>query len=359
MAPPVSTIEEEDTCVTTGETSQSDTGVEDVEEDDIKEDLRLIKEATLEPVIDSKEETTSEEQKETDKENTDVSETKVAPKKKNKFRPYKGRINSASYKYMHQSLEDTERMYREYETVVPTPEEPSEKQKTMPASCQSIVKSVISASKVQAGRPPGTRDVQYDEVGNVIGVVKINRNKLPSHRVKTRYHVVDPAVEAAQARLEAMRTGKFLDKHQKAKKIAPVIITAPSVPASEFYTSTVGAPVSTRMTGTTTMSKYDGKRGAVTPLPPPLIESMEVQPGVVVREGNRIKKGPRTYRKGVNIMLDNASVMQPVTMQAGMPLISAAQILEHQTPLVRPLGSAGVIPPIKMTPHPPSRAQVN
>ena len=32
------------------------------------------------------------------------------------------------------------------------------------------------------GRPPGAKDVTYDERGNIVGVMKINPQKLPSHR---------------------------------------------------------------------------------------------------------------------------------------------------------------------------------
>ena len=36
--------------------------------------------------------------------------------------------------------------------------------------------------QVQAGRPPGSKDVNYDDRGNVISVVRLDPDKLPSHR---------------------------------------------------------------------------------------------------------------------------------------------------------------------------------
>ena len=36
--------------------------------------------------------------------------------------------------------------------------------------------------QAQHGRPPGIKDVLYDERGNVIAVMKISPEKLPSHR---------------------------------------------------------------------------------------------------------------------------------------------------------------------------------
>ena len=37
-------------------------------------------------------------------------------------------------------------------------------------------------------------------------------------RVRTGFHIVNPEVEAAQARLEAMRTGRYMPVNNKKKK---------------------------------------------------------------------------------------------------------------------------------------------
>jgi len=36
--------------------------------------------------------------------------------------------------------------------------------------------------QVQAGRPPGNKEVEYDDYGNVVAVIKLNPERLPSHR---------------------------------------------------------------------------------------------------------------------------------------------------------------------------------
>lgn len=36
--------------------------------------------------------------------------------------------------------------------------------------------------QAQYGRPPGIKDVLYDDRGNVVAVMKISPEKLPSHR---------------------------------------------------------------------------------------------------------------------------------------------------------------------------------
>ena len=40
-----------------------------------------------------------------------------------------------------------------------------------------------SLIKSQAGRPPGNREVTFDERGNVVGVMKLNVHNLPTHKV--------------------------------------------------------------------------------------------------------------------------------------------------------------------------------
>ena len=41
---------------------------------------------------------------------------------------------------------------------------------------------IIVCQQAQYGRPPGIKDVLYDERGNVVAVMKISPDKLPSHR---------------------------------------------------------------------------------------------------------------------------------------------------------------------------------
>ena len=36
--------------------------------------------------------------------------------------------------------------------------------------------------QLQAGRPPGLKDVVYDEQGNVVSIAKIDLHKIPSRR---------------------------------------------------------------------------------------------------------------------------------------------------------------------------------
>ena len=45
-----------------------------------------------------------------------------------------------------------------------------------------LIGSDLISVQAQYGRPPGIKDVLYDDRGNVVAVMKISPEKLPSHR---------------------------------------------------------------------------------------------------------------------------------------------------------------------------------
>jgi hypothetical protein len=52
----------------------------------------------------------------------------------------------------------------------------------MLAIIQKLCICILLFVQVQNGRPPGQKEVEYDEMGNVIAVMKIDAEKLPNHR---------------------------------------------------------------------------------------------------------------------------------------------------------------------------------
>eukprot|EP00916_Digyalum_oweni_P013501 GHVL01022181.1.p1 GENE.GHVL01022181.1~~GHVL01022181.1.p1 ORF type:complete len:460 (+),score=89.71 GHVL01022181.1:226-1605(+) len=253
-------------------------------------------------------------------------EEEEAKKKRKKFKPYRGKMKSAGVSKMTESLEEREmQMYmKEFESTMP-PQEISSNILAMPASCHSIL-------KVQNGRPPGTKDVQYDQMGNVMAVMCLDPERLPTHRVSVKYQVVDPAVEAAQARLEAMRRGRFIAPSQKqAGKGAKPKRHAPS------ETNLLGKSMKTR-------------KPTITPLPPSLIESMDVAPGVSVTEAGRTKKGPGRYVRKADLLEQHQKDLQPVTIKIRSNTISVSDLLDRNTPILRPIDETVPLPPIIPTP---------
>ncbi|XP_041485086.1 uncharacterized protein C2orf81-like isoform X1 [Lytechinus variegatus] len=295
--------------------------------------------------------------------------------RKPKFKPRKGRIvHSAGLRDMHKSLDEMEREMLEAERKANEPK-PVVKDSIldhMPSSCHSILKKKKASDHfklVQAGRPPGSKDVNYDDRGNVISVVRLDPEKLPSHRVRTQYAVVDPAVEAAHARLVAMRTGRYISqqKAEMAKQQAEVRAMTKSHGArtAEGTTKTGVKPLKTAASLATLASshqshgtrpmEYTAATGGISPLPPPLIESMELSPGVVVKEGNRIKRGPKPQvRYHDSITSAKLRSLRPVNqMDMRDAQLAVADIISAKGPLLRPLPVNEPIPPIATRPTPP------
>lgn len=246
-------------------------------------------------------------------------------KKRTKFKPYTGRLKSASVGKMTQSLEETEMNMIAHE-IKATFQGEMENQSgliNMPVSCHSIL-------KVQSGRPPGNKDVVYDDMGNVVAVVKLNPNRLPSHRVKVNYQVVDPSIEAANARLDAMKRGRYAVPRQKKKKME----TQSSLDASvEIVT-----------------------KETKTPLPPPLIECMELAPGVTVKEGERTRRGPLRYVRKADLFAASQKNLNPVNSKPTGPSLNVVDLLDRHTPILRPIRDSPPLPPI--IPQPPNQSRI-
>ncbi|KAH3863581.1 uncharacterized protein LOC127866589 [Dreissena polymorpha] len=249
-------------------------------------------------------------------------------KKRRKFKPYTGKLRPQPNN-LTESLEQTEMTLLSAEIAASMPRQLGSLVPivTMPASCHNIL-------KVQSGRPPGNKDVEYDDYGNVVAVIKLNPEKLPSHRVKVNYQVVDPAVEAAQARLDAMRTGRYVAPKPKRKQTK-----------KDELTDSVKESNSNQLP-------------AKTPLPPPMIETMEVAPGVTIREGGRLKQGPSRYIRRIDMLNQNHKGLKPVMTQSTTPRLSVSELLDRHTPILRPIHDNSPLPPIMAIPHPPEKPKV-
>ncbi|PIK34090.1 hypothetical protein BSL78_29089 [Apostichopus japonicus] len=190
-------------------------------------------------------------------------------------------------------------------------------------------------------KAPGSKDVTYDDMGNVVAVFKLDPEQLPSHRIRTKFTVIDPAVEAAQARLQAMRTGRHYINTPSVKQVRDR--SAQQGTAAMTVRTNVTSVAASSSTTRKTKDVNDG----VTPLPPPLIESMELSPGVTVREGSRFKQGPRLAIRQSEVTSGKIRSLRPlVTLDNKGVAISVGDIIGSQSPSVRPLNPNGPIPPI-------------
>ncbi|XP_055876330.1 uncharacterized protein C2orf81 homolog isoform X2 [Biomphalaria glabrata] len=244
---------------------------------------------------------------------TKAKETQAKPK----FRPYRGKLKSAKVGQMTESLEETE-MKLHFSEVNIEPEK-HRVSVIMPTSCASLLKA-------QNGRPPGNKEVTFDEMGNVVAVVKLDPEKLPNHKITVKYHVVDPALES---KLEAVKKA-----------------------SSKVKTHSFKTNIETKVS-----SKSKHRLAAtITPLPPPLIEEMELSRGVIVKEGGRVKKGPGLFYRKLDLLEEGQKGLKQLNLRIANPEFSVNDLLDRATPILRPLGETPPLPPIVPQP-PPQRTQ--
>lgn len=251
-----------------------------------------------------------------------------------RFRPYRGKLKSAGLSAMSETLLETELRMRELDD----PRRGAAAEASagggggggvggMPASCLSIL-------KVQAGRPPGNKEVIYDEAGNVVSVVKIPADRLPMHRVNVGYRVLQAELEAEKARLEALKRG----------------IRVPQQAGGGASLRRPAAPNDPRLPQQPPSGPAPDPK--VEALPPSLVETIDLAPGVSVREGGLIRSGPPAQRNGnerfAEIHLKGLRPVQARLAGGEAARVTAGDLLPAGRVAVRPpINGRQPIPPIQ------------
>lgn len=199
----------------------------------------------------------------------------------------------------------------------------------------AMLSSSTSILKAQYGRPPGVKDVLYDDRGNVVAVMKISPEKLPSHRVRTKFSVVDDDIDGQAVRVRA-RTKRQGASPQKADS------------SKEWKTSKSAKRRQNIDLSVVNNSYQIEDAGQITPLPPPLVDTMDISAGVLVREGKIIRRGPRQVPRRVE-KTPSTACLQPLdsTRPAGRVI---SELLTRSSPVIRPLRATEPIPPITSQP---------
>lgn len=141
----------------------------------------------------------------------------------------------------------------------------------------SVLHSSESLLRTQHGRPPGVKEVIYDEKGNVIHVQKLNLDALPNHRIRTKYKIVDLSKENdKKMRLTSKQRNKAtkVELNENNNVINPIFNS--NALLHRLYAM-----------------DPDVINGLRTPLPPPMVDAIDVSEGVLIREGGLSKQGPR------------------------------------------------------------------
>lgn len=171
------------------------------------------------------------------------------------FKPYRGKISSMRPITMTPITDDKPKWKYQQQAV-------NESGTTMASSELN--------TKMYYGKASAPRDTMFDQKGNVIGIPKLNMEKLPSHRVKIKFAVVDPLAEEFNAKLanKKQRYNIFRNGDADKRTKADCVVIDDTCPR-------------------------ENEIKLVSPLPPPLVDTIDVAPGVVIKEKGVVKRGIR------------------------------------------------------------------
>jgi len=185
-------------------------------------------------------------------------------------------------------------------------------------------------ARTQYGRPPGLKDIAFDELGNVTRVSRIDPDKMPSHHVKTKCQLPSSEDTTHLKRRYNRQYKKpgHLPSLPASSKLLP---TPPSIPPMPTIDDIVFPLATTSHSGITPSDSFD--EAGLT-----MIDKIEVSPGVIVRDNDRIKIGPEIPSPDTTAftrLSDTRSSMQPI--KTHLPSAMAIKdMVERRTPTLRP-----------------------
>eukprot|EP01137_Pigoraptor_chileana_P019075 Opistho-2@79587 len=138
--------------------------------------------------------------------------------------------------------------------------------------------STVGFVHVVPAPPPARRDGLE---GTIVGAMRFDPSKLPSYRVHTKAAIVDSAADSEAARIKAARARRRLMMAQQAQGAG----------GSAGGPTAIEGHVARSVALTDRAASYQDRvdeRGGV----PSLIESIQLAPGVTIREGDKVRRGP-------------------------------------------------------------------
>jgi len=174
----------------------------------------------------------------------------------------------------------------------------------------------------QYGRASGPKEVVYDENGKVVRVEKLNAAHFPTHRVPVKYCIMDNETSPS--------TTTTRRNHKKKQEIGNRrnVESNPKLEKGRINASTLLQRIHPPVDSHTSLTSLDLNYGNTlrpfeprSPLPPLMVDSMNVSDGVTIREGGLskqvIKKSTlESITSKHNNVLNNNSTMLPISDQS-------------------------------------------
>ncbi|XP_050800876.1 uncharacterized protein C2orf81 homolog isoform X2 [Gopherus flavomarginatus] len=269
------------------------------------------------------------------------------PKTRKVYRAHRGLLRSASLKSMARPLQETEKelLWQPLSQTLPE-ESPQEDlgslHQLLPMSCSNLL-------KIQMGRPPNIKGVTYDEFGTVIAMPKLDPARLPKCWIKPQVEVLDPDVEAK--RQEVLRT--VSGRGQRSTKSHSRAAQGPGL--GELISAKLLQDTGPMLSGGLAQAfcpSHADKRAQHLPStgkslepsshvswkPSNLLDSIELAPGVAVRDSSSVKCGPHhgaLYEEGEEGVFQGK--LRPIRPRVPLPTVAVEQLIRDHMPHVRPI----------------------
>ncbi|XP_053886163.1 uncharacterized protein C2orf81 homolog [Malaclemys terrapin pileata] len=270
-----------------------------------------------------------------------------SPKTRKAYRPPRGLLRSASLKSTARALQEPEKELLRQQLAQTVPEEsPPEDlgslHQLLPMSCSNLL-------KIQMGRPPTIRGVTYDEFGTVIAMPRLDPARLPKCWIKPQVEVLDPDVEAK--RQEVLQT--VSGRGHRSPKSHSRAAQGPGV--GELISAQLLEDTGPTLSGGLAQAvcpRHADKRAQHLPStgrslepsshvswkPSNLLDSIELAPGVAIRDSSSVKRGPHP---GALCEEGGEGVFQrklrPIRPRVPLPAVAVEQLIRDHTPQVRPM----------------------
>nr|XP_032643875.1 uncharacterized protein C2orf81 homolog isoform X3 [Chelonoidis abingdonii] len=269
------------------------------------------------------------------------------PKTRKAYRAHRGLLRSASLKSMARPLQETEKELLRQQLSQTLPEESPQEDlgslhQLLPMSCSNLL-------KIQMGRPPNIKGVTYDEFGTVITMPKLDPARLPKCWIKPQVEVLDPDVEAK--RQEVLKT--ISGRGQRSTKPHSRAAQGPGL--GELISAKLLQDTGPMLSGGLAQAfcpSHADKRAQHLPStgkslersshvswkPSNLLDSIELAPGVAIRDSSSVKCGPHhgaLYEEGGEGVFQGK--LRPIRPRVPLPAIAVEQLIRDHTPQVRPM----------------------
>ncbi|XP_030419826.1 uncharacterized protein C2orf81 homolog isoform X3 [Gopherus evgoodei] len=270
-----------------------------------------------------------------------------APKTRKAYRAHRGLLRSASLKSMARPLQETEKELLRQQLSQTLPEESPQEDlgslhQLLPMSCSNLL-------KIQMGRPPNIKGVTYDEFGTVIAMPKLDPARLPKCWIQPQVEVLDPDVEAK--RQEVLRT--VSGRGQRSTKSHSRAAQGPGL--GELINAKLLQDTGPMLSGGLAQAfcpSHADKRAQHLPStgkslepsshvswkPSNLLDSIELAPGVAIRDSSSVKCGPHhgaLYEEGEEGVFQGK--LRPIRPRVPLPTVAVEQLIRDHMPHVRPM----------------------